>query len=567
MRLYPGLPTAGPLIGALLLLALCTGCAKPEVVQERHAAAIASAHPLATQAGMDILAAGGNAFDAAVAVGAALAVVEPYSSGLGGGGFWLLHRATDGYEVVVDGRETAPLAARRDMYLDTGGDVVPDLSVDGALAAAIPGMPAALAHIAGHYGRLPLAQSLAPAIRLARTGFTVESHYQKLAGFRLVALQNDAEAASIFLDRDAVPESGYRIVQPELAMVLEALAARGRDGFYAGPVAQQLVAGVRAAGGIWTAEDLAGYAVIERTPIHVAYRGLEITSVPPPSSGGIALAEMLNILSGFDLPALPTADRAHLVIEAMRRAYRDRAEFLGDSDFVQVPVARLTSQAHADQVAASIDPQRATPSAMLAGRELPEGGNDTTHFSILDAEGNRVAATLSINYPFGAGVVPPGTGVLLNDEMDDFSAKPGVPNVYGLVGSGANAIEPGKRPLSSMTPTFVETGNAVAILGTPGGSRIITMLLLGILDIAAGDLPESWVRLPRFHHQYLPDVVQHEADAFDAETLQRLHAKGHTLEAYQSTWGNMQAVYFDRKSGKVYAASDPRGIGAAQVVP
>jgi gamma-glutamyltranspeptidase/glutathione hydrolase len=532
---------------------------------ERHPAAIASAHPLATQAGMDILAAGGNAFDAAVAVGAALAVVEPYSSGLGGGGFWLLHRATDGHEVVVDGRETAPLAAHRDMYLDANGDVVPGRSVDGALAAAIPGVPAALVHIARHYGRLPLAQSLAPAIRLARAGFAVESRYQKLAQPRLVALQNDDAAASIFLDGDAVPETGYRVVQPELATTLETIAERGRNGFYAGRVAKRLVAGVRAAGGIWTLDDLTHYEAIERAPVRVEYRGLKITSVPPPSSGGVALAGMLNILSGFDLPALSMADRAHVIIEAMRRAYRDRAEFLGDSDFVDVPVERLLSRVHSDRVAVSINQKRATPSATLPGRELPEGGNDTTHYSILDADGNRVAATLSINYPFGACVVPPGTGVLLNDEMDDFSARPGVPNLYGLVGSDANAIEPGKRPLSSMSPAFVESDHGVAILGTPGGSRIITMVLLGILNIADGKLPESWVSQPRFHHQYLPDVVQYEQQAFDAETLRVLHAKGHTLQAYQDTWGDMQAVYYDRKSRQVYAASDPRGIGAAQV--
>jgi gamma-glutamyltranspeptidase / glutathione hydrolase len=553
------------LFTALLLLVLCAGCSQHEAIPVYNPAAVASAHPLATQAGMDILAAGGNAFDAAVAVSAALAVVEPYSSGLGGGGFWLLHRASDGFEVMVDGREKAPLAARRDMYLDTNGDVVPDLSIDGALAAAIPGAPAALVHIARQYGRLPLARSLAPAIRLAREGFTVEAHYQKLARFRLATLQADSAAAAIFLAQDDVPATGYRVVQPELADTLEAIAQQGRDGFYAGRVAQQLVAGIHAAGGIWTQADLDQYQVIERVPVRAEYHGLRITSVPPPSSGGVALSEMLNLLSGFDLSAQNRAERAHLVIEAMRRAYRDRAEFLGDSDFDKVPVERLLSRAHADQLAVSIDLKHATPSASLPGRELPVGSDDTTHFSILDAAGNRVAATLSINYPFGSGVVAPGTGVLLNDEMDDFSAKPGVPNVYGLVGSGANAIEPGKRPLSSMSPTFVESDNGVAILGTPGGSRIITMVLLAILDISDGGLPQSWVSLPRYHHQYLPDVVQYEEHAFDAKTLQALRAMGHKLQAFQSTWGNMQAIWFDRKTRQVYAASDPRGIGAAQV--
>lgn len=529
------------------------------------AAAIASAHPLATQAGMDILAAGGNAFDAAVAVSAALAVVEPYSSGLGGGGFWLLHRARDGYEVMVDGRETAPLAASRDMYLDGDGNVVPGLSVDGALAAGIPGEPAALAHIATRYGRLPLARSLAPAIRLARHGFEVDAHYRRLAQFRLVALQDDPEAARLFLRHNDVPEEGSRILQPELADTLTLLGRFGRAGFYRGPLAARLVAGVRAAGGLWTLEDLARYRVIEREPVQAEYLGMRITSAAPPSSGGVALASMLNMLSGFPLIELDAADRTHLVVEAMRRAYRDRAEFLGDPDFVQVPVARLTSREHAARLGQSIRLERATPSASLAGSGIPAGGQDTTHFSILDRDGNRVAATLSINYPFGACVVPPGTGVLLNDEMDDFSAKPGVPNVYGLVGAEANAVAPGKRPLSSMSPTFVDSPEGVAILGTPGGSRIITMVLLGILDLAAGNRPESWVSLPRFHHQYLPDAVQYEPGAFDEELVAALTARGHRLQRQDSDYGNMQAIYWDRNAGQVFAASDPRGIGDARL--
>ena len=528
-------------------------------------AAIASAHPLATQAGMEILAGGGNAFDAAVAVSAALAVVEPYSSGLGGGGFWLLHRARDGHETMIDGRETAPLAASRDMYLDADGKVVPGLSVDGALAAGIPGEPAALAHIATRYGRLPLGRSLAPAIRLARHGFEVDAHYRRLAGFRLAALQDDAEAAAIFLQRDEVPEEGTRILQPALAETLVALARFGQAGFYSGPVAERLVAGVRATGGIWTLEDLARYRVIEREPVRAEYHGMRITSAAPPSSGGVVLAGMLNMLSEYPPTALDAADRTHLVIEAMRRAYRDRAEYLGDPDFFPVPVARLTSREHAARLGQSIQLERATPSVSLAGRGLPAGGQDTTHFSILDRDGNRVAATLSINYPFGACVVPPGTGVLLNDEMDDFSARPGAPNVYGLVGGDANAIAPGKRPLSSMSPTFVDSPEGVAILGTPGGSRIISMVLLGILDLADGNRPESWVSLPRFHHQYLPDAVQYEPNAFDDALVAELTARGHRLQALDSEYGNMQAIYWDRSTGRLFTASDPRGGGDARV--
>jgi gamma-glutamyltranspeptidase/glutathione hydrolase len=554
-----------PLLGVLLLSLLCVACIDPNSPGRQHGAAIASAHPLATQAGMEILEAGGNAFDAAVAVSAALAVVEPYSSGLGGGGFWLLHRARDGREVMVDGREKAPLAATRDMYLDRDGDVIPGASVDGALAAAIPGTPAALVHIARLYGRLSLKQSLEPAIRLAREGFEVDERYRRMAQFRLDALKKDPEAARHFLQDGAVPEPGYRIVQLDLANTLHAISERGNNGFYAGKIAEQLVDGVNAAGGIWSLDDLATYKVVDREPVRGEYRGITVTSAAPPSSGGVALVEMLNLLSDYDLAAMDRAERVHVIVEAMRRAYRDRAEYLGDPDFVQVPVEELTGREHAARLTAGIDLNTATPSATLPGPGAAQGGDDTTHFSVLDNDGNRVAGTLSINYPFGACMMPRGTGVLLNDEMDDFSVKPGVPNLYGLIGAEANAIAPGKRPLSSMSPTFVENERAVGILGTPGGSRIITMVLLGILDFADGNMPESWVSLPRFHHQYYPDVVQYEDGAFDAKTLQALKAKGHTLEAWDSTWGNMQAIYLDKRISRVLAASDPRGAGDAWV--
>lgn len=528
-------------------------------------AAVASAHPIATSAGMEILAAGGNAFDAAVAVSATLAVVEPYSSGLGGGGFWLLHRASDGRDIMIDGREKAPLAAHRRMYQDAGGEVVPGRSIDGPLAAGIPGEPAALVWLARHYGRLPLARSLAPAIRAAREGFLVTEHYRRMAAFRHDVLLRSPAATRIFLANREVPALGYRIRQPALAATLEALAAQGESGFYHGPVAERLVNGTRAAGGIWSAEDLAAYRVVERKPIVIHYRGLRVVSAAPPSSGGVALATMLNILSGFDLAHLPDLERKHFIIEAMRRAYRDRAEYLGDPDFVRVPVARLTSLKYAASLRASIQPERATPSSALPGIAAPTSGRHTTHFSILDRAGNRVAATLSVNYPFGSGFVAPGTGVLLNDEMDDFSAKPGVPNVYGLVGAEANAIAPGKRPLSSMTPTFVESDQGVAILGTPGGSRIITMVLLGILDFAAGAPPAHWVALPRYHQQYLPDVVQYEPGAFTDAELAGLQRMGYALRPVEGGYGNMQAVLWDKQAQRVLAASDPRGEGAAEV--
>ncbi|MFP5504957.1 MAG: gamma-glutamyltransferase [Gammaproteobacteria bacterium] len=561
----------GPRYGALLLwgwLLLIAGNAAaeaPRQVVAPPAAAIASAHPLATAAGFEILEAGGNAFDAAVAVSAALAVVEPYSSGIGGGGFWLLHRAADGFETMLDGRERAPLAATRSMYLDAQGEVIPGLSMDGALAAGIPGEPAALAHLATHYGRLPLAVSLAPAIRYARAGFEVDELYRRLAAFRAEALNKSADAARIFLLDGAVPPVGHRIRQPELAATLEAMARDGHDGFYAGEVAERLVDGVRAAGGIWTREDLAAYRVVEREPIRGAYRGIRVTTAAPPSSGGVVLVSALNILAGYDLAALDEATRIHVVVEALRRAYRDRAEYLGDPDFVSMPLARLTHPFYAEGLRASIRLDRATPSADLPGTQPSMDGPHTTHFSILDAEGNRVSATLSINYPFGAALVVPGTGVLLNDEMDDFSAKPGVPNAYGLVGAEANAIAPGKRMLSSMTPTFLETNDRVAILGTPGGSRIISMVLLGALEFAEHKPPSAWVARPRFHHQYLPDVIQFEPDAIDALLQEDLAALGHALSEQSQPYGNMQAVQWHKVDGQVEAASDPRGVGAAEV--
>lgn len=549
------------LIGSILLAA-CTSedesTNKPKsAIPEANA--VASAHPVATQAGIDILNQGGNAFDAAVAVSATLAVVEPYSSGIGGGGFWLLHRANDGKQVMIDGRERAPLAATETMYQDKQGQVIPGLSVDGPLAAGIPGEPAALAHIAKRYGRLPLKKSLAAAIRAAREGFKVDPYYQNMARFRLGVLARWPDSARLFLENGTIPEAGKLVIQEELADTLQALADRGKDGFYDGEVAEKLVKAVRDAGGIWTKKDLKEYRVVEREPVKFQYQGKTVISASPPSSGGTALATMLNILSGYDLKSINQARRTHLIVEAMRRAYRDRAEFLGDPDFIEVP-NHLMNLNYAAGLRASIRKNKAMPSELLPGKSESSSGFHTTHFSIIDREGNRVAATLSINYPFGSGFVAKGTGVLLNDEMDDFSSKPGVPNVYGLVGAKANAIEPGKRPLSSMSPTFVESEQGVAILGTPGGSRIITMVLLGILESGNSSEPKDWVTLPRFHHQYLPDVIEHEAATFSEAIAEELRQIGHTLKQ-TSNYGNMQAIYWDYKNNQLKAASDPRGVG------
>ena len=545
---------------ALLYLALGINIS---VASQPPQAAIATAHPVATEAGLEIMAAGGNAFDAAVAVSATLAVVEPYSSGIGGGGFWLLHRESDGRQVMIDGREKAPLAASRTMYQDAKGNVVPGLSVDGALAAGIPGEPAALVHIARTYGRLPLSRSLAPAIRAARNGFQVTPHYQRMAQFRLKVLQASPAAAEVFLLHNEVPPLGHHIKQPDLANTLQALANQGRAGFYQGKVAKQLLAGVKSAGGIWTVQDFKQYEVVERTPVIGHYRGNRIVSAPPPSSGGVALVTMLNILERYRLKHLTALQRQQVIVEAMRRAYRDRAEYLGDPDFVDVPVKQLIDKNHAAQWQRSISLKQATPSKTLGRATDTSGGNHTTHFSILDKAGNRVAATLSINYPFGSGFMPPGTGVLLNDEMDDFSAKPGVPNVYGLVGAEANAIAPGKRMLSSMSPTFIESKQGIAILGTPGGSRIITMVLLAGLGYTEGLGADAMVSLPRYHHQYLPDKIFYEPEAISDKQRVHLQSMGHELKALQQPYGNMQVVIWDKQANTVSAASDPRGEGKA----
>ncbi|MGE0385310.1 MAG: gamma-glutamyltransferase [Gammaproteobacteria bacterium] len=544
------------LLGLVVAFAAAAGPVSPP------RAAIASAHPLATQAGLEILDGGGNAFDAAVAVSAALAVVEPFSSGLGGGGFYLLHRAGDGRQVMIDARETAPRAAGRDMYLDERGDAVRERSLNGPLAAAIPGLPAALEHLARRYGRLPLSKSLAPAIRLAREGFATGPGLQQAAAFRAPVLRQSPEAARLFLPGGEAPAPGTILVQPELADTLQGIARGGAHAFYRGPLARRLVAGVRAAGGVWSPQDLRSYRIKERAPIVGSYRGIRVVTAAPPSSGGTVLVEALNILAGDDLGALGPVDRRHLVIEAMRRAYRDRADHLGDPDFVRVPVTHLTDPAYAATLRATIDPQRATPSASLppaAGGGSPD--RHTTHFSIIDRAGNRVAATLSINLPFGAGFVPPGTGVVLNDEMDDFAAKAMSPNAYGLVGGHANEIAPGKRPLSSMTPTFLETDDRVGILGTPGGSRIISMVLLGVLEFASGAPPEQWVGAKRYHHQFLPDKVQFERGGMPEDEQRALQARGHVLEEVPRNYGDMHAVLWDRGAGTVTAASDPRGEG------
>ncbi len=526
-------------------------------------AGIATAHPLATEAGLEILRQGGNAFDAAVAISAALAVVEPSSSGLGGGGFWLLHRASDKMEVMVDAREVAPAAATRDMFLDAQGNVVPGLSSTSALASGIPGEPAGFAHIAAKYGRLPLKTSLQPAIKLAKQGFPLNERLR--GGIEAKRSTFTAGAAGkVFLSKGATPAVGTLIRQPDLARTLEVLAEQGAPGFYKGPLAKRLVDGMKKLGGIWSLEDLAAYQIKERQPIVGEYRGARIVSVPPPSSGGTALIDALNILSGFDLHDLDSATRKHLVVETLRRVHRDRAEYLGDPDFVTVPMDKLLHPYYAAGQRASMRIDRATPSDALPGITTAPPGQQTTHFSVLDGEGNRVAGTLSINFFFGSGLMVPGTGMMLNNEMDDFSAKPGVPNGFRLVGAEANAIAPGKRMLSSMTPTFIEKPDGLMIVGTPGGSYIIGMVLLATLDWLDGMPTEELIKKGRYHHQYLPDVLSFEPGAFSEEERAKLAGFGHKLRESRQP-GNMQIVTWDYKSGAVKAVSDPRGVGVGVV--
>ena len=529
--------------------------------------AVASAHPLATAAGVDILQQGGNAFDAAIAVSAALGVVEPYSSGFGGGGFWLVHRAGDGKQVMIDARETAPGLAHARMYRDAQDNVIRDASLKGPLAAGIPGLAAGLVHLAQHYGRLPLSRSLAPAIRYAEQGFEVSSRYHRLVGFVAGSLRQNPAAAEIFLQDGKPPRIGHLIRQQELAATIDAIATQGLDGFYRGPVAEAMVRESRKFGGVWSLKDLDAYRVVEREPVVAHYRGARIVSAPPPSSGGIVMAQALRILETFDLDGMSNVQRKHHIIEAMRRAFRDRAVFLGDPDFVDVPVARLLDRSYLEGLALTIDPSKATPSDVIgAGPALQQTGTQTTHFSVMDREGNRVAGTLSVNTLFGACFVAAGTGVLFNNEMDDFSIKPFTPNAYGLIGDEANAIAPGKRPLSSMTPTFLELPDRIGIVGTPGGSRIISMVLLAALDFVDGRLPESWVALRRFHHQYEPDQVQFELHGLTQFEQQRLVELGHELREISRRYGNMQAIMWDRTEDKLYSASDPRGEGLAVIV-
>lgn len=561
-----------------LLLPLAATAAAADPATHPPGAVVASAHTLATDAGIEVIGKGGNAFDAAVAVSAALSVVEPISSGLGGGGLWLLHDAKSGRDVFVDARETSPASATPERFLDKDGNLDPDRAQNGPWAAGIPGLPAMLVHVAEKYGRLPLSQSLAPAIRIARDGFPVYARMARGYVAKRKVMDRYPGTRAVFSPNGKPIAEGDLLRQPDLAATLQRLAAQGFDGFYRGTTAKKLVAGVNAQGGQWRLDELAGYRVKEREPIRFRYHDWDITTAPPVSSGGIALAQMLQILEPYDLKAMPEAERVHLVVESMRRAFRDRTFYLGDPDFVQVPQRLLTSADYAAGLRATINPSKATPSNLLSGQPTPLEDEETTHFSIIDAEGNRVAATQTVNLLFGSGLVPPGTGVLLNNEMDDFALKPGTPNAFGVMGYEANAPKPGKRMLSSMTPTFMESKDRVVVLGTPGGSRIITMVLLGILGYDAGLDAQQVAALPRYHHQWLPDVIGAEPGAISAQAADALRAMGHTLDlppaeaeggrGSSHVWGNLQTVEWVRAGNLLRGGSDPRyPEGKAAVLP
>ena len=522
---------------------------------------IASAHPIATQAGLKILEQGGNAFDAAVAVSAALSVVEPYSSGIGGGGFFLLYRSRDNFTTFVDAREVAPGMSEPDMYLDSDRNFIPRSSLVGPLASGIPGLPAALAHVAENYGKLPLKQSLQPAIKLAEEGFPVYSRLNTALNVASRSSNLSPKFKEIFLPNSGLPQIGELIKQPELANTLKIIANKGHDGFYKSDFTEKIVKETNADGSIWSVKDFSEYEVVERQPIKISFENAEVTLAPPPSSGGTTIATILNILSQYSYQEMDDSELTHLIAESMRRAYQDRAYYLGDPDFADVPVKMLTHPDHAIEHSTSIDLNRATPIHLNGDRSLvsQDKGTETTHFSIVDVEGNRVATTQTINTWFGSGYMSPSGGFILNNEMDDFSAKPFTPNRYGLVHGEANSILPKKRMLSSMTPSFIESDRGIAILGTPGGSKIITMVLLSILNWINGGTADDMTSVKRFHHQYLPDVIQYEKDAFSNSDIDKLRSIGHVLKEVRD-YGNMQVITIDKDSGKVETSSDPRAL-------
>jgi gamma-glutamyltranspeptidase / glutathione hydrolase len=534
-----------------------------QVARGKHGAVV-SAEPHATRIGLQVLKNGGNAIDAAVAVALALAVTHPSAGNLGGGGFMVI-RMADGRTAALDFRETAPGAAHRDMYLREDGSVDPVKSLWGSLAGGVPGSPAGLLAAHAKFGSKPFAQLVAPAIRLARKGIEVDHFLARGLGGKTRIFDQFETTKAVFYKDGRPLRQGDRLVQSDLADTLTRLAEGKFDGFYKGETAKRFVAHMAKAGGLITAADMAGYRPVWREPVRGTYRGHVILSMPPVSSGGIAVIQMLNILEAYDLRKSGHLASAtiHLLAEAMKRAYADRARWLGDPGFYKVPQKGMLAKAYAEKLRASIKLDKAT--AVAPG--LPKGAkesDDTTHFSVVDAAGNAVSCTTTINSSFGSGLVVDGLGFLLNNEMDDFSAKPGVPNQFGLIGGKANAIAPGKRMLSSMTPTIVLKDDKLRlVLGSPGGGRIINTVLQVILNVVDHELPvDIAVRAPRVHHQWKPTHLYYERTALSADVRRALLARGHTLAARPRGIGRCQAIEL-RKDGTRIAAADPRSGGSA----
>jgi gamma-glutamyltranspeptidase/glutathione hydrolase len=558
------------LISIASVSVLCYGASQAASVAPiaaEHGMVVTAQH-LATQVGVDVLKKGGNAIDAAVAVGYALAVVYPAAGNLGGGGFMTLQLA-DGRKTFLDFREKAPLAATANMYLDASGNVVKGLSTHGYLASGVPGSVAGMEMARAKYGTLPRATLMAPAIRFARLGFELNQGDVDILQTATADFGKDTSSAAIFLNKGKPFQAGQKLVQKDLAKTLRLISQRGADGFYKGVVGKALVTASTVGKGIITQADLDQYTVREMVPVECDYRGYQIVSAPPPSSGGVVICEILNIVEGYPLKELGfrSAQAVHYQIEAMRHAYVDRNSYLGDPDFVKNPLNRLLDKGYAAEIRAAIDPAKAGVSKDLKPGVAPHEGNNTTHYSIVDKFGNAVAVTYTLNDWFGAKVTAAGTGVLLNNEMDDFTVKIGVPNLYGLVQGEANAIAPGKRPLSSMSPTIItQDGKPVLVLGTPGGSRIITAVTHTILNVIDyGMNVQEAVDAPRFHQQWLPDLTNVDTFAISPDTRKILLNMGHKLGAPQPG-GHMTAILVGAPSlggkpignNRFYGANDPR---------
>lgn len=557
--------SVGLLAGALLLSPLVM--AQQTILEgerfhpeESARGMVATSHFLASEVSRNVLAKGGNAVDAAVTAGFALAVTQPRSGNIGGGGFMLISDEDSGDVIAIDYRETAPAAASETMFQDEDGETVTDRSRYTHLASGVPGTVAGLALALEEYGTLSLADALAPAIRLAEDGFAVPPRFVKgLDDTRARFEPWDSSMATFFKEDGSSYQAGDIFRQPALAATLKRIAEQGAREFYEGKTAELLVAEMEKHGGLMTLKDLASYAPVIREPSHGTYRGHDVYAMSPPSSGGAHIVQMLNILEGYQIGDMGfgAADTMHVMAEAMKRAYADRSEYLGDTDFVEVPLEGITSKEYADELRAQISMDQATPSDSIdAGNPAPYESNETTHFSIVDGDGLAVSNTYTINFSYGSGIVVEGAGFLLNNEMDDFSAKPGVPNAYGLIGGEANKVEPGKRMLSSMTPTIVKKdGKNFLITGSPGGSRIITTTLQVLMNVIDHDMNiQSAVSAPRMHHQWLPDEIRIEA-GFSPDTLELLEQRGHTI-SQQDAMGAAQSIVID--DGMFYGGEDPR---------